>query len=310
HAGVSGGSAAGGFHDVNDIFSAFGDIFEGFGFNFGGGGGRRGRSGGRQGASLQTVVQLDLTEAYAGCKRELHISRHETCEACSGSGAAAGSKPVKCSTCGGHGQVIQSQGFFRMQTTCPACRGKGTTIKDPCQDCSGSGRTIQEVVREVKIPAGIDSGMQVVLRGEGEAGTNGGPRGDLYVDIEVRKHKLFERDGLDLMCRVPITFAQAALGAEIEIPTLKGKEIHSVQPGTQPGDITRLHSLGMPDPRHNGRVGDLIVEIQVEVPRKVTAEQEALLRQLAELDHNHVMPHRKSFFEHVKQFFSSEPDED
>ncbi|MCA9064064.1 MAG: molecular chaperone DnaJ, partial [Planctomycetaceae bacterium] len=256
------------------------------------------------------VVQLELPEAFAGCSRELHISRHETCESCSGSGAAAGSQPVKCSTCGGHGQVIQSQGFFRMQTTCPACRGKGTTIKDPCRDCSGSGRTMEEVVREVRIPAGIDSGMQVVLRGEGEAGVNGGPRGDLYVDIEVRKHKLFERDGLDLMCRVPVTFSQAALGADIEIPTLSGKETHSVRPGTQPGDISRLHGKGMPDPRHPGRVGDLIVEIQVEVPRKVTPEQEDLLRQLAELDHNHVMPHRKSFFEQVKKFFSGDSDED
>lgn len=306
HAGVKGGSGGGGFHDVNDIFSAFGDIFEGFGFNFGGGGGGRRRSGASQGASLQTTIQLDLTEAYSGCRRELHISRHETCDTCSGSGAKAGSSAVSCRTCGGQGKVIQSQGFFRVQTVCPTCRGRGTTIKDPCGDCSGSGRVMRDVVREVVIPAGIDSGMQLCLRGEGEAGTGGGPRGDLYVDIEVRPHALFQRDGHNISCRVPVTFAQAALGADIEIPTLCGRETMSLKAGTQPGDVTRLKGRGMPDPRGGGRIGDLLVEIQVEVPRKLSAEQEVLLRQLADLDHKHVMPHSKSFFEKVRQFFAGE----
>ena len=303
--GTNGGrrSASGGFQDLGDIFSAFGSIFEGFEFSSGGGSGGR-RGGAAQGASLQTTVRIDLTEAYSGCRRELQISRHETCETCHGSGAKAGTSPVECRTCGGQGKVIQSQGFFRVQTVCPACRGRGTVVKDACPDCSGSGRVIRDVRREVTIPAGVDTGMQLCLRGEGEAGLNGGPRGDLIVDIEVRPHNLFQRDGHDLMCRVPVTFAQAALGGEIEIPTLAGRENMAIKPGTQPGEVTRLRGRGMPDPRGGGRIGDLLVEIQIEVPRKLTAEQEDLLRQLAELDHKHVMPHRKSFFEQVKQFFA------
>lgn len=311
HAGVKGSSAGAGFSDVNDIFSAFGDIFEGFGFNFGGsgGGGGRRRGGAAQGASLQTSIRLDLTEAYSGCKRELHISRHETCETCGGTGGKKGSAAVSCKTCGGQGRVIQSQGFFRVQTACPACRGKGTTIKDPCSDCSGGGRVIREVVREVSIPAGIDSGMQLCLRGEGEAGTNGGPRGDLFVNIEVAEHSLFQRDGNDVLCRIPVTFAQAALGGEIEVPTLSGRETMTIKAGTQPGDVTRLRGRGMPDPRGGGRIGDQLIEFQIEVPRKLSHEQEVLLRQLAELDHKNVMPHRKSFFEQVKEFFAGDDQE-
>jgi len=313
HAGVRGNG--GGFHDVNDIFSAFGDLFEGFGFQFGGGGGGGGRGGRRPGASrgdsLQAKIRIDLTEAFAGCRRELRITRHESCDTCQGSGCKAGTTPVKCSTCGGHGQVIQSQGFFRVQTTCPACRGRGTMVKEACVSCNGQGRILKEVSREVTIPAGMDTGMQLCLRGEGEAGVNGGPRGDLYVDVEVRKHPLFRREGQDLTYRLPITFAQAALGAEIEIPTLKGPELLKVKPGTQPGEINRLRGLGMPDPRGGqNRTGDLLVEIQVEIPRKLTAEQDELLRKLAELDHKDVMPHRKSFFEQVKAFFSGESESD
>lgn len=302
HAGVAGGGGGGGgFHDVNDIFSAFGDIFENFGF--GGAGGGRSRGGGRRGASLQASAEIDLTEAATGCTRELHISRHESCETCSGSGARPGSQQATCSTCGGHGQVIQAQGLFRVQTTCPTCRGEGKTNPNPCVDCSGSGRTMQDVVREVKIPAGIDSGMQLCLRGEGEAGTRGGSRGDLYVDIEVRPHPLFERDGMDLMCRVPVSYSQAVLGAELEIPTLSGREDFTLKPGTQPGSITRLRGKGMPDPRSGRRVGDLLVEIQVEVPRKVNTRQEELLRELAELEEVDVTPERSSFFDQVKEFF-------
>lgn len=312
HAGVKG--AAGGFHDVNDIFSAFGDLFEGFGFQFGGGGGggrRGGRTGASRGESLQATVQIDLPEAFNGCKRELRITRHETCDKCEGSGCRPGSSPAKCSTCGGNGQVIQSQGFFRIQTTCPACRGRGTVVKDACVSCNGQGRLLKEVAREVAIPAGVDNGMQLCLRGEGEAGLNGGPRGDLYVDIAVRKHPLFQRDEQNLMYRLPVTFAQAALGAEIEIPTLKGREILKIKPGTQPGEINRLRGFGMPDPRGgHGRPGDLLVEVQVEIPRNLSADQEELLRKLAELDHKDVMPQRKSFFEQVKAFFSGETTED
>ena len=307
HAGVSGAAGGGaGFGDVNDIFSAFGDLFEGFGFGNAGGSRRRGA---KRGSSLQATVRIELPEAATGCKRELHINRHEECDTCHGSGAKPGTDKINCSTCGGHGQVIQSQGFFRVQTTCPACRGEGQTIEYPCDDCSGSGRVMKEVVREVTIPAGIDTGMQLCLRGEGEAGSRGGPRGDLYVDIEVKPHKLFERDGDDLRCRVPITYTQAALGAEVEIPTLSGRQTLEVQPGTQPGSVTKLRGQGMPDPRGSSHIGDLLVEVQVEVPRKMTSRQEELLRELAELEDKDVMPHRKTFFEQVKDFFSGEDDD-
>lgn len=308
HEGVRGGARSAGAQDLGDIFGAFGDLFEGV-FNSGGGG-RGGRGAGSRGETLQAQVRIDLTEAFQGCRRELRFSRNEPCDKCQGSGCKPGTSPTTCSTCRGHGQVVQSQGFFRMQTPCPACRGRGTVVKDPCTDCRGQGRGMKEVVREVSIPAGIDTGMQLCLRGEGEAGLNGGPRGDLYVNVEVRRHPLFQRDGQDLMYRMPITFAQAALGAEIEIPTLKGKETLKVRPGTQPGEVNRLKGFGMPDPRGASmKSGDLLVEIQVEVPRKLSADQEDLLRKLAELDHKDVMPQRKTFFEQVKAFFSGDSEE-
>lgn len=308
HAGVSGsGGGGGGFHDINDIFSAFGDIFDGFGF--GGSSGRRsGRGGARRGASLETTVVLELPEAASGCKRTLEVSRRETYDTCSGSGARPGSDVVTCSTCGGHGQVIQSQGFFRVQTTCPACKGEGKTVRDPCGDCSGSGRKMKTSTLEITIPAGVDTGMQMPIRGEGEAGLKGGPRGDLLVNFKVKEHPLFERHGQDLLCRLPISYSQAALGAEVDIPTLTGRESLKVKAGTQPGDLHRLRHKGMPDPNGRHHVGDLVVEIQVEVPRKVSKRQEELLRELAELEENDVMPHKKSFFEQVKDFFAGDDD--
>lgn len=311
HAGVSGaaGRGGGGFGDVNDIFSAFGDIFEGFGFGGSGGGGRRGRSGARRGASLETTVVLDLPEAASGCKRELEIRRREPCDNCGGNGSAPGSEPVTCTTCGGQGQVIQAQGFFRVQTTCPNCRGEGRMVKNPCIDCEGSGRKMQTSVLEINIPAGVDNGMQMPIRGEGEAGIKGGPRGDLHVNFQVREHPLFQRDGQDLMCLVPVSYAQAALGAEIEVPTLDGKEKLTIEAGTQPGTEFRLRGKGMADPNGRRGMGDLIVEIQLEVPRKVSGRHEELLRELAELDSSNVMPHHKSFFEHVKNFFAGDDDE-
>jgi molecular chaperone DnaJ len=304
HAGVKGAGGGGaGFQDIGDIFSAFGDLFEGFGFQSSS---RGGRSQGR-GGDIRMSLTVDLPEAFNGCRRDIRIARLEPCESCQGSGCRPGSSPMKCGTCKGHGQVLQQQGFFRMQTACPACRGRGTVVRDACQDCSGQGRRRREVVRNVTVPAGIDNGMQLCLRGEGEAGPNGGGRGDLYVDIEVRQHPLFDRDNQDLLFTLPITFAQAALGAEIEIPTLRGRESLKIRPGTQPGESARLRGFGMPDPSgRSTRVGDLVVRIQVEVPRKLTSEQEDLLRKLAELDHKNVMPQRKSFIDQVKAFFSGD----
>lgn len=315
HAGVQGAAGRGGgagFGDVNDIFSAFGDMFEGFGFggSGGGGGGRRGgRSGAKRGASLETTVVLDLPEAASGCKRELEIRRREPCDNCSGSGSAPGSEAVTCKTCGGQGQVIQAQGFFRVQTTCPNCRGEGKMVKNPCIDCEGSGRKMESSTLEINIPAGVDNGMQMPIRGEGEAGIKGGPRGDLHVNFQVNEHPLFQREDQDLMCLFPISYVQAALGAEIEVPTLDGREELTIEPGTQPGTEFRLRGKGLADPNGRRGIGDLIVEIQLEVPRKVSGRHEELLRELAELDQANVMPHHKSFFAHVKNFFAGDDDE-
>jgi molecular chaperone DnaJ len=298
HAGVGGAAGAGGFSDVDDIFDAFGDLFGGI---FG----RAQRRGGRvrRGESLRTSLTIDLLEAAKGCARELEIRRREICDTCHGSGAKPGTTPDRCDYCGGHGQVVQSQGFFRIQTTCPACRGSGTVIRQKCPDCAGSGRTLKSFQLEVKVPAGVDTGMQLCVRGEGEPGTDGGPRGDLYVDIHVREHPLFQRSGRQLTCRVPVTYTQAALGAELEIPVLEGRHMLDIPPGTQPGQVFRLRGAGMPDP-HGGLPGDLHVEIQVEVPKKLSDRQEELLRELAELEHADVSPHRKSFFEKLKDYFS------
>lgn len=298
HAGASGHQ----YGDVSDIFEAFGDLFEGFGFG-GGSRGGRGRRRGRQGASLRTAFTIDLLEAAKGTTRQLEINRNETCEECDGSGAKPGSKPVKCDYCGGQGQVVQSQGFFRVQTTCPACQGQGTIIRDKCTKCRGSGMQPKKVKLDVRIPAGIDNGMQLCLRGEGEAGQQGGPRGDLYVDIQVKEHPLFQREGRDLTCHVPITYTQAVLGTEIEVPLLTGRRDLTIPAGTQPGDIFRLRSEGMPDP-HGGPRGDLFVRVQLEVPKKVTGRQEELVRELAELEHANVTPHRKTFFETLKDWFT------
>ena len=307
HEGVKGtGHAGGGFQDVGDIFEMFGDLFEGFGF--GSGGGRRRGGGGRratQGDSLKTALKIDLLEAAKGCSQQVEIKRRELCGTCHGSGAKAGSVPVKCDYCGGHGQIVQSQGFFRVQTTCPACRGEGKTVRDKCADCGGSGRTNEKVRLEVRIPPGMDTGMQLCLRGEGEPGLNGGPRGDLYVEIHVKEHHLFERDGQDLICHVPITYSQAVLGAEIEVPTLDGRMQQDVPPGTQSGEVFRIRGGGMPDPR-GGRPGDLLVEVHIEVPKKVPEKQRELLRQLAELEQTNVSAHRSSFFDKVKDWFTGE----
>ena len=302
HQGVQGsaGRGGGGFNDINDIFDVFGDLFDGFGM----GGGRR-RGGGRrptQGDSLKTRLEIDLLEAAKGCEKVVEIRRKESCSTCAGSGAKPGSSADSCDYCGGHGQVVQSQGFFRVQTTCPACKGEGKVIRDKCSDCSGAGKIPESVKLDVKVPAGVDTGMTLRLSDEGEAGTLGGPRGDLYVEIVVREHNLFDRDGPDLICEVPISYTQAVLGADIEIPCLEGKTQHHIYAGTQPGEIIRIRGGGMPDPR-GGRSGDLLLRVILEVPKKIDAEQESVLRELAELEHAAVSPHRSSFFDKLKEWF-------
>lgn len=309
HAGVSGNGGGAGFSDVGDIFEAFGDLFGGFGEIFGGGRRGGGRARGRRGANIGAAVTIDLLEAASGCSRELEFSRREICETCGGSGAKSGTSSQKCDYCSGHGQVVQSQGFFRIQTTCPACRGAGSVIREKCSACRGSGREAKTVSREIKIVAGVDNGMQLCVRGEGESGDNGGPRGDLFVEINVKPHSLFELEGSELICRVPITFTQAALGAELQIPVLSGKHELKIPPGTQPNKTFRLRGFGMPDP-HGGRTGDLHVVVQVEVPKKLDETQEELLRQLAEHEQANVSPHRKSFFEKVAEFFTPHENDD
>lgn len=298
HAGVNGAGA--GFQDVGDIFDAFGDLFGDFGLF---GGARRGRSrGGRRGPNLRTSLTIDLLEAAEGCERSLEIERHELCRTCDGSGAKPGSTPDSCQYCGGAGQVVQSQGFFRLQTTCPACQGAGQIIREKCPGCLGSGRETKGVKLSVKIPPGVDNGMQLCLRGEGEPGDGGGPRGDLYVDIHVRKHPLFDREGAHLICQMPIRYTQLCLGAEIEIPLLRGRDTLKIPAGTQPDEAFRISGKGMPDP-HGGAHGDLFIHLHLEVPTKLEERQEELLRELAEHEKTNVSAHQKSFFDKLRDYF-------
>ncbi len=294
------------FQNAADIFGAFGDIF-GELFGGGGGGGAAAANRPRRGDSLRYPVQLDLKEAFLGCKRSVSFERDEICKTCTGNGAKPGTKPEFCSTCAGLGVVNQTRsgfGFqFQQRAACPACRGAGSIIREKCPDCRGAGRKAEPVTIEVAIPAGVDTGMQVVRQGEGEPGANGGPRGDLHCEIVVKEHPLFKREGTHLTCRVPVTFSQAALGAEFDLPMLVGTELLKIPAGTQPGEVLRKRGLGMPDHRTQRR-GDLLVEIQVEVPKKLNEKQEQLIRELASLDQTHVSSHRKSFLEKLKDLFA------
>ena len=301
HFGHNAPDFAGGphFQDVEDIFEAFGGIF---GDLFGGS--RRGRRA-RRGADVQVQITLELEEAARGINKTVEFGRSKKCETCEGSGARPGSKKATCQYCGGRGQIVQSAGILRVQTTCPSCQGSGSTITEPCEKCRGRGYMSERVRQEVKIPAGIDDGMQVRIRGEGEPSPDGGPSGDLYCHVKVRKHRLFQRDGSNLILQMPISYTQAALGSQLEIPTLQGKQELQIGAGTQSGEVFRLRGRGMPDPRGNG-TGDLLVQTFIEVPKKLGADQEKLLRELAELERANVSPHRKSFFEKIKDYFAGE----
>ncbi|MFN3190430.1 MAG: molecular chaperone DnaJ [Aureliella sp.] len=304
HAGID-GNAGGGFQDVGDIFEAFGDLFGGSVFEdfFGG----RSRSRVRRGADIRCDVTLDLEEAASGVKKKVALTRHEACDVCEGSGAEPGSKPQVCGRCNGRGQVVQATGILRVQTSCPQCRGVGKIITSPCRKCDGSGVLPKSVSLEVTIPAGVDDGMRVRLSGEGQASPEGGPPGDAYCFIQIRPHKIFRRDGSDLAIQLPLTYSQAVLGTTVEIPTLRGKSSIDIPPGSQSGEVFQLRGQGMPDPR-NGVRGDLLVQTFVEIPKKIDAQQEELLRKLADLEEIHVTPHRKSFFERVVDYFRVEDD--
>ncbi len=302
HEGLRGrGFAAGGI-DPRDIFEqifgaggGLGDILNGI---FGGG-----RPGGaRQGSHLRVGVRISLKEACHGTERTITLTRNEHCGTCDGSGCRKGTSPERCSACGGRGQVQRSQGFFMMQSPCPACRGAGETIRDPCRTCRGTGQ--QPAQREIKvsIPRGIPSGLQLRVEGEGEPGTRGGPRGDLYCVVEVDDHPLFQRDGDDLLCEMPISYAQAALGAVIDVPTLSGAASLTIPAGTQSGKVFRLRGQGVPSVYGHG-LGDLLVRLQIETPRKLTARQKELLTEFASLESEHSTPQRKSFLDKVKDLF-------
>jgi molecular chaperone DnaJ len=301
HAGLNGQ----GFHhfsDVEDIFSAFGDIF---GDLFGGGMGGRQRP--QKGRDVRCDITLTLHEAAQGATKTVEFQRHTRCDDCSGTGAASGTKPEPCKYCAGRGRIIQSAGIVRVQTTCPACHGNGTLIKTPCKSCRGSGHRLAKVSKEVKIPPGVDDEMRVRITGEGEPSPNGGPPGDCYCFVSLLPHPLFEREGQNLVCRVPISYTQAALGTTLEVPTLEGREQLEIPPGTQSAEIFRLNGRGMPDPRRHG-LGDLFVQVVIEVPKKLSNEENTILRTLADLEHKHVAPQRKSFFTKLKEYLVS-PDE-
>jgi molecular chaperone DnaJ len=299
HAGVDGSGSS--FGNAEDIMSAFSEIFgDGlFGSFFGG---SRTRS--RRGANVRAEVTLTLEEAASGVNKSISFTRGHRCETCHGSGARPGTHPTTCSKCGGRGQVLQSNGILRVQTTCPSCHGSGQMITDPCFDCRGYGIRKNKVELEVAIPAGVDDGMQVRLQGEGEPSPTGdGPPGDCYCLIHVRKHRLFHRDGINLILQFPITYSQAALGATLQVPTLEGPDDLVVPAGSQSGDVFKLAGRGMPDPQSR-RHGDLLVQTFIETPKKLNPRQEELLRELAELENANVTPQRKSFLEKLKGYFA------
>jgi molecular chaperone DnaJ len=305
HAGLRGTSG----HDfshmgADDIFSMFEDIFGGMG-GMGGMGGRRGRgSRARKGYDLETETEISLEEALSGVEREIEFTRQDTCETCNGSGAKPGSGTDTCVTCAGQGQVAQSGfgGMFRMVTTCPACEGAGELIKDKCQSCKGSGKQPRKRVMSVNIPPGVHDGQAVRVPGEGEPGAHGGPRGDLHVVLRIAQHELFDRDEDDLVLRLPLSFTQLALGANVQVPTLDGEQSLTIQPGTQHGHVFRMRGKGLPNLR-TGRRGDLLVIAEIEIPTKLSDDQERLLREFADTEHNDiVLPHREGFWEKIKSY--------
>lgn len=296
--GLQGGTR--GFSNVEDIFNVFGDIFGGqsiFDEIFGGG-----RRGGRpQGENLRAEVPLSFEEAANGASRVLSVQRAVCCSTCEGSGAKPGTAPSRCSACGGVGQVAQSQGFFSVRMACPQCHGSGEVVTDPCRDCSGQGRVRKSEDVELEIPAGVHDGNRLRVTGRGHEHPGGTP-GDLFVMIRLKPHEFFQRIDNDVLCEVPISYTQAALGAKVEVPTLRGKATITVPSGTQGGEILRLKGQGFPSV-DGYRGGDELVKIIVEVPRKLSSEQEALLRQLADLEDKQVDSKRHSFFEKLKNYF-------
>jgi molecular chaperone DnaJ len=291
---------AGGFHDPFDIFrevfgggNIFDDLF---------GGGRADPTQPQRGDDLRYDMEITFEEAAHGCEKEISVTKPERCEVCHGSGAEAGSETRTCPACGGRGQIITARGIFSIAQTCPQCQGAGRVIEKPCKACRGIGRRDRPSKIKLRIPAGVDSGSRLRSSGNGEAGLRGGPSGDLYVVLHVKPHEIFQRDGDDLLCEVPVSFVQAALGAEIDVPTLSGKSAIRIPPGTQPGTMFRLKGKGIKNVQGYGH-GDLHVRINVEVPTHLSAAQKAKLQEFVALCDGRENPISKSFFEKAKNLF-------
>jgi molecular chaperone DnaJ len=301
HAAVSGTGAAGFdptvFQDFSEIF---GDFF-GFGDLFGGSTRRRSRA--QRGPDLREDITLEFEEAVFGKETDVTVRRHETCEDCRGSGAAAGKAPVTCRSCGGRGQVRYQQGFFSMARTCPTCQGVGSVITDPCLKCKGEGRVLRQKTIDAKIPAGVEDGTRIRFSGLGEAGAFGGPPGDLYVVLHVKEHPFFEREGTDLHCIIPISFTQAAMGSEIRVPTLDGEHNLKIPEGIQSGTTMRIRGKGVPVLNGHGK-GDLFVELRVQTPGKLNKRQRELLQELESTTKIENKPQRRTLMGKVKDMFS------
>ncbi|MCH2250189.1 MAG: molecular chaperone DnaJ [Cognatishimia sp.] len=303
--GGMGGGGRGGHHGQGDFASAFSDVFDDLFGDFMGGGGR---GGGRQraarGSDLRYNLRVTLEEAYSGLQKSIQVPASVSCGSCSGTGAEGGAEPTTCPTCSGMGKVRAQQGFFTVERTCPTCSGLGKIIQNPCKVCGGAGRVEKDRSLSVNIPSGVETGTRIRLAGEGEAGMRGGPNGDLYIFIDVAKHEIFERDGVNLFCRVPVSMASAALGGDIEVPTIDGGRSRvKIPAGSQSGRQMRLRSKGMPALRGAGQ-GDMFIEIAVETPVNLTSRQKELLREF-EQESKENNPENDSFFKSVKGFWDS-----
>ena len=294
--------------DVRDIFSMFEDVF-GFGDLFGGFGGRRGgRQGPQPGQSLRCFIDVSLEEVLSGVTKTVRLSRSELCEACGGSGSASGRRET-CRTCGGHGRIQHGGGFFRLVRDCPHCGGAGTVVTDPCATCGGRRFVTRKRTIDVQIPPGMEDGQRIRYAQQGGAGEPGAPRGDLYAVVRIEPHAFFDRHGRDLLCMLPVSFTQAALGAKVDVPTLEGKEEMEITRGTQSGDLYRLDGKGLPDVQGYGR-GDILVQVVVEIPKKLTRRQQELLREFAETEKKGVLPQRESFLEKLAGYFTQPSEKD
>jgi molecular chaperone DnaJ len=305
HAAFEGGMGGRGQHGFGPDFAAsMSDIFDDlFGEFMGGRRGARSRSGRERGADLRYNLEITLNEAYTGKTAQIRVPTSVACETCSGTGAKSGTKPGPCTTCGGYGKVRASQGFFTIERTCPNCQGRGEVIDNPCPSCSGSGRVTKEKTLSVNIPAGVEDGTRIRLAGEGEAGLRGGPAGDLYIFLSIKPHSFFKRDGADLFCRVPISMVTAALGGQVEVPTVEGSVTRvKVPEGSESGKQFRLKNKGMPVLRSKVQ-GDMYIQVDVETPKNLTARQRQLLEEFERESHKGTSPESQGFFTKVKEFF-------